>query len=250
MIPPPCELFRALLRRALGGRTAVSGLMLASAGGAAAGWVAARCLLAGIGTRPSNGLMAWLLVNFQDSALYGLGVFAAGQIAAAYGEDARTGWTVQYLAAGGTRDRYILALAAAGAAASALFYLLAVSAWLAVGTAFGRPVSLLGGSTAFVPVALLWLASPAAFAAAALVLTAGAGRAVALMLATVVLPWLVLAALRPDPDAGAPAWLVWATALSPPYPVSASLAGCCVSTGYAALVLGIAWAAPRRLLRV
>jgi len=251
MKPSACELYRSLLRRAVGGRSAFVAVLASLAVGAVAGAVAARCLLAGLGTRPSTGLVAWLLVNFPQTSLYGLGVHAAGQVVAAGGDDARTGWTTQYLAAGGTRDRYVLALAAASTTAAALFYLLATSAWLAVGTAFGRPVSLLGASTAFVPVAMLWLATPAAFAAAAIALTARTGRAVALMLAVVALPWLVLAALRPAPEVGAPAWLVWTTALAPPYPVSAGASACLYSTGYAALLLGIAWlAAPQRLLRL
>ena len=66
--------------------------------------------------------------------MYGLGVLAALQLATAYDTDARSGWTMQYLAAGGTSDRYILALASAGAAAGGLLYLLAAGAWLAVAT--------------------------------------------------------------------------------------------------------------------
>ena len=251
MIPPACELFRALLRRALGGRSVLANLVMAAAAGGVGGWMAAGYLREGLGERPSAGLVAWLLVNFQHTAMYGLGMLGALQLAAAYGDDARTGWTVQYLAAGGTRDRYILALAAASACAGGLLYLLAVSVWLAAATAFGRPVALLPASTAFLPVALLWLWSPAAFAAAAMALAARPGRAVCVMAGILLMPWLLLAALGPDPALGPPSWLPWTAAASPPYPADRGMPALCIIIAYSALLLATAWAlAPRRLLRV
>ncbi|NJD11636.1 MAG: hypothetical protein FIB01_14780 [Gemmatimonadetes bacterium] len=250
MIPPACELFRALLRRALGGRDVAASLALVTAIGALSGWLAARYVGAGLGERPSAGLLPWLLVRFPQTALYGLGALAALQVAGGYGEDARTGWTAPYFAAGGTRDRYIIALALAGGGAHGLRYLLAVGSWLGAAAAFGRPIFLVGDDVAFLPVSLLWLAAPAAFAAAALALTAHGGRAVLLMAIVTCLPWALLAALRPDPDAGLPGWLLWATAGAPPYPVAADLASAGAGIAYAALLLAFAWAAaPFRILR-
>jgi ABC-type multidrug transport system ATPase subunit len=188
LTPPSSELLRALLGRALGDRSAPARLVLATTAGAAAGWLAARYLAAGMGDRVSSGILAWLLVRFPSSAMCALGIVAALQLAAAFADDARTGWTVQYLAAGGTRDRYILALAAAGWGASGLEYLLATSTWLTTATLFGRPASLLSATTAFLPLALLWLASPCAYAAAAVALTGRAGRAVALMVGVTLHP--------------------------------------------------------------
>jgi hypothetical protein len=251
MTPPSGELYRTLLRRALGGRSIPASLVLALVTGVAGGWLAARYLAAGVGDRPSSGMLAWLLVHFPHSAMYVLGLVAALQLATAYGDDARAGWTVQHLAAGGTRDRYVLALAAGGWSASALEYLLATSAWLATATSFGRPASLLLAGAAFLPVALLWLASPCAFAAAAVALTARTGRSVGLMVGVMLLPWLVLAAIRPDPDIGAPAWLPWLAIASPPYQADANIGTLGLIIAYPALLLGIAWlAAPGRLLRV
>lgn len=251
MTPPTCELFRTLLRRALGRQSAPASMIGAVALGVLGGWVAARCHAAGVGDRTSSGLLAWLVVRFPHTAMYGLGSFAALQLVAAYDEDARTGWTPQYLAAGGSRDRYILALAGAGACATGLLYLLAVAAWLAAATALGRPVSLLPASTALVPVAIAWQLSATAFAAAAVALAGSAGRALGLMGGVVLLPWVALAALRPDPSTGAPAWIAWLTLLSPPYPVSPDVATAFLLAVYPGLLLALAWLlAPRRLLRL
>lgn len=250
MIPPTCELFRALLRRALGGRSVVPNLALALASGAAAGWLAARYLGAGLGERPSAGVLAWLIVHFPQTALYGLGVLSALEITTWYGADARSGWPFQYLAAGGTRDRYVLALGLAGAAGNGLLYLLAIGAWLATALVLGQPASWLWRDTAFLPGALLWLLAPAGFAAAAVALTARAGRAVSLMAVTLLMPWLLLAAVRPDPEFGPPRWLAWTTAIAPPYPVAAGFDALAFIASYAAIAFAIAWvAAPGRVLR-
>ena len=249
--PASGELFRALLRRALGGRGAGAWLLLAAGVGAAAGWLAARLLAAGLGDRPSAGIIAWLLVHFPYTALYGLGLLGAIQLLVCYGDDARSGWTAQFLAAGATRDRYLLALAFAGACATALLYLVSVSSWLVVATAFGRPVPLLLPDTALLLVALLWLATPSAFAAAAVAITGRPGGAVALMLAVVVVPWILLATLGGPPDARLARWLMWATAAAPPYPIAPGVLAPFTITAYAGLGLAFAWVfAPRRLLRL
>jgi hypothetical protein len=219
--------------------------------GILAGWLAGRCHAVGVGDRMSSGLLAWLIVRFPHTAMYALGIVAALQLVTAYGEDARTGWTPQYLAAGGSRDRYILALAGAGAGAAGLLYLLAVAAWLAAATALGRPASLLPASTALVPVGIAWQLSATAFAAAAVALAGTAGRALGLMGGVVLLPWVALATLRPDPSTGAPAWIAWLTLLSPPYPVAADVGTAFLLSVYPGLLLALAWLlAPRRLLRL
>jgi len=156
-MPSLSELFRALLRRALGGRTMGASLLAALAAGAAAGWLSARYLSAGLGATPSRGIVAWLLVHYDAAALYGLGALAALQVTTSYADDLRAGWPIQYLAAGGTRDRYALALAGAHTAGAGLFYLLTVSTWLLTATAFGRPVSWLPATTLRLPFGLLWL---------------------------------------------------------------------------------------------
>jgi len=71
------------------------------------------------------------------------------------------------------------------------------------------------------------------------------------MVGVMLLPWLVLAAIRPDPDLGAPAWLPWLAIASPPYQADANIGTLGLIIAYPALLLGIAWlAAPGRLLRV
>lgn len=243
------ELLRAFLLRELGGRGGVTLLALSVAAGATAAAVSARLLALPPDALPPD-LAANFFLHYPASALYLVGLAYAWRTPGRVGGDEAAGWTLQYLAAGATRDRYLTALVLASALAALVVYLVTLVAWALLLSALRRDPTALTGSAALLPAAVAWLTSAAAFGGAAVALAGRAGAAQALMILLLLLPWLAVTTFGPGLEGSPPDWIRALFRFAPPYPVSASLRTVASSLLFAGAASAVAYGLSHRLLRV
>lgn len=243
------ELLRAFLLRELGGRGGIVLLALSTAAGATAAVVSARLLALPPDTLPP-GLATSFFLHYPASALYLVGLAYAWRTPGRVGGDEAAGWTLQYLAAGATRDRYLTALVLASALAALVVYLVTLLAWALLLSFLHRDPAALTGAAALLPVAVAWLAGAAAFGGAAVAVAGRAGAAQALMIGLLLLPWLAVTTFGPGLEGSPPEWIRLLFRLAPPYPVSASLRVFAASLLFAGAASAVAWLLSHRLLRV
>ena len=244
------ELLRAFLLRELGGAGGFVLLAAAALAGALAATAAARYLGGAEAARLPTDFVSAFVLRYPASALYLAGFAYAWRAAGRLGEDAVDGWTVQYFAAGATRDRYLVALTLATGLTALVLYVASALAWAATLAALRRSPAPFTAAATLMPAGMAWLGSTAAFAAAAIALARRAGAAQALMLATLLLPWLALALLAQSLEQAPPHWLRLLFRLSPPYPVSPTPRSIAASALFAGIAFAIAFARSPRLLRV
>lgn len=221
---------------------------LAAATGLAAGWLAHQYLDPRFDPGPMA-LLVGLVTGFPRTAAYAVGFAFAWRLAGDYGRDASSGWTQQYLAAGGTRDRYVVALTIAEALHAVTAFVIAVGAWSAVvslGGGGGAPW--LAVSRVVVP-GSLWIAGACALMALLVCVTLRPGTAQALLLLLYLGP-LVALAMSAMRNEAPPALAIWLFRLTPPAGLHAGPDALFLAVLYVALALGAGWLLSDRALRV
>lgn len=208
-------LLAVLLRRALGVR---SGLVLGVVGlaaGATAGLLTHGTVGAGAPFGPD--LVGGLLRDFPGTARLAIGLAFAFRTASDASVDAQRGWTLQVLAAGATRESYLMALIAANAAAAALLFLTSAFAWALVLLAQGEGQAGMQIVLHWLPVTLLWIVAACTFGGAAVAITTRAGTAQALMAALLILPIAIMMSRGVASATDPPAWLPYLFAFRIPF---------------------------------
>lgn len=215
-------LLRALLQRALGAR---HGTLLGVAGiamGAVAGLLTEGAV--GPGTLRGPDLVGGMLRDFPGTARLAVGLAFAFRTASDASLDAQKGWTQPVLAAGATRESYLVMLIVANATAAALLFFVSSFAWALALLAQGAGPAGMTLVLEWLPVSLLWIAAACSFGGAAVALTTRAGTAQALMAALLILPIAILMSRGIAAADNPPAWLRLLFALRIP-PADASLPG-------------------------